>query len=154
LFWLLKSDSECFGVTLAQCHILVEVGSHREMSIVRLARELGTDSSSLSRTVDGMVQRGLLRRERNPSDRRYLRLSLTEQGKRLFASIEAYANAYVQRLFAHIPPDKQARVIESVGLLAEAMGKCQSEDVCSLVNPASQGNTGPGSRTIPPEKIP
>src|SRR5512133_88549 len=77
--WQLKSDTECCGVTLAQCHILLEIGKSGEMSIVDLASTLGLDTSTLSRHVNGMVNIGLVDRVLNARDRRFVSISLTVQ---------------------------------------------------------------------------
>ena len=45
-----------------------------------MSRELGYDSGALTRLVDQLESRGLLRRERQESDRRQINLSLTPLG--------------------------------------------------------------------------
>ncbi len=74
LGWSQKNDIQCCGVTMAQCHALLEIGSRDEISIVELAGLLGVDTSTLSRTVDNMVKGGLVDRLLNPQDRRYVSL--------------------------------------------------------------------------------
>ena len=46
------SESQCCGVTLGQCHILMEISGKKESTIKELAETFGLDKSSLSRTVD------------------------------------------------------------------------------------------------------
>jgi len=46
--WQLESDTECCGVTLTQCHIILEIGKTGESSVVDLATVLGLDTSTLS----------------------------------------------------------------------------------------------------------
>jgi DNA-binding MarR family transcriptional regulator len=46
-----------------------------------LARHLNHDAGAVTRVVDELEKRGLLRRERSKSDRRVVKLILTPQGK-------------------------------------------------------------------------
>ncbi len=130
LSWQSKSDAACCGITLAQCHVLMEIGKASKISIVDLALILGLDKSTLSRTIDGMVEIGLVERLSNPEDRRYLKLTLTEQGKNLFDSINCTFDQYYQDVFAAIPPEKHQQVAESLSLLAGAITEKSSSECC------------------------
>lgn len=125
----LKQDNVCFGVTVSQCHILLEIGKNEEISIVELASALNLDTSTLSRSIDGLVNIGLVDRKQNPNDRRYVALSLTRQGKNLYESIETANNAYFSKIFQLIPEEKHDQVIESFLLFLEAMKKVKEENL-------------------------
>jgi hypothetical protein len=62
----MASETACCGVTLAQCHHLLEVDARGSTSITELATALELDKSTLSRTVDGACRAGLLSREIEP----------------------------------------------------------------------------------------
>jgi len=128
LIELLKEDNVCFGVTVSQCHILLEIGKKTETSIVDLASVLNLDTSTLSRSIDGLVSIGLVSRQQNPNDRRYVCVSLSEQGKRIFESIEKANNAYFSKIFRLIPEDKHDQIFESFLLFFEAMKAVKEEN--------------------------
>ncbi len=130
LSWQSKSDAVCCGITLAQCHVLMEIGKVSEISIVDLASILGLDKSTLSRTIDGMVETGLVERLPNPEDRRFLKLTLTEEGKNLFDSINCTFDQYYKDVFAAIPSEKHQQVTESLSLLARAIAEKSSSECC------------------------
>jgi len=121
----LKQDKCCFGLTLSQCHTLLEIGNKGGISLVELASALGLDSSTLSRTIDAMVRSGLVQRKLNPDDRRYVTISLSKKGKSIFERIENFYNKYFGQLFEFIPEAKRNQVIESFVLFWEAMKKCK-----------------------------
>jgi len=123
---LLKKDHTCFGLTLSQCHVLIEIGKKGETSIVELASTLKLDSSSLSRTIDGMVNMGNVERIQNPTDRRYVAISLTKKGQDLFVSIENSYNRFFKKLFDIIPEDKHTQILESLHLFSEAVQKIKN----------------------------
>src|SRR4030067_2498574 len=82
-------DAGCCGLTLAQCHTLLEVGYKKEVSLVDLASSFGLDTSTLSRMIQGLVVLGLVSRLTNEKDRCYVAISLTEQGRTLFDQRES-----------------------------------------------------------------
>jgi DNA-binding MarR family transcriptional regulator len=124
---------------MAQCYALLEIGRKDEISIVELAGILGADTSTLSRTVDGAVRVGLIDRVLNPQDRRYVSLTLTEQGRTVFHTIENAFNGYLARVFELIPPEKHAQVMESLVMLAAALEQCGKEDQCCTTVATEQG---------------
>jgi DNA-binding MarR family transcriptional regulator len=121
LGWQWKSDAGCCGITTAQCHALLEVGEKGEISLVELAGILGLDTSTLSRTMDGMVQSGLVERHLNPSDRRYVSISLTAHGRAVYDEIDRTFNNYFKVIFEMIPEEKREQVLESFALLVDAV---------------------------------
>jgi DNA-binding MarR family transcriptional regulator len=138
--WQLKSDTECCGVTLAQCHIIVEIGNKGETSVVDLSSALGLDTSTLSRHINGMVNVGLADRILNPKDRRYVSITLTPQGRKVYESIEDICNAKYAKLFQLIPDEKHELVLEGFNLLVDAFaaaGKLEQGKGCC-------GGMGPG----------
>jgi len=130
LGWSQRNDIQCCGVTMAQCHALLAMGEAKEMSIVELAGVLDVDTSNLSRTIDGMVKAGLLNRIPNPQDRRYVSLTLTEDGKKAFDTIEHLFNAYLTKVFELIPEDKHRQIMESLDLVTGALERCSKEYQC------------------------
>ncbi|MGQ9533110.1 MAG: MarR family winged helix-turn-helix transcriptional regulator [Desulfotomaculales bacterium] len=118
-----KSEVGCCGVTLSQCHVLLEVARAGTASLGDAAASLGLDLSTVSRVADGLVRRGLLRRDTDPRDRRRCLLCPTEAGRELVARIEGGMNAYVERILYLIPPDRRGTALEGLGLLVEAAKK-------------------------------
>jgi DNA-binding MarR family transcriptional regulator len=123
-----KDGSTCCGVSLTQCHALMELGLVESMTIVDLAMILKLDKSTLSRTIDGLVQIGLVDRAIHPDDRRYMQIRLTEQGRKVFDAINTGCNQLYLKVFECIPPKKHEAVIESLGLFADAIGKVREDE--------------------------
>ena len=126
------AESMCCGVTLGQCHVMMELSLRKEASIKELSETLGIDKSALSRTVDKMVESGLLTRTEGKTDRRYVALSLTGKGQQGADTINTICNEYYGLLFERIPAQKHQSVIESLTLLADAMKSMRIEKGSSL----------------------
>jgi len=138
-------DTGCCGLTLAQCHTLLEVGYKGEVSLVDLAKGFGLDTSTLSRMIQGLVVLGLVSRQTNEKDRRYVIISLTEQGRKLFDQIETRFNSYFAQVLEFIPSEKQDLVIESIGLFSDALGKqSEASRCCDLDNDPCVGKSSGG----------
>jgi len=115
-----KSEASCCGVTLAQCHALVEIGRVGQISLNELAEILCLDKSTVSRSVDNLAGAGLVVRETDPRDRRFLVLGLSAKGREVQADIEDRMTAYFAAVLSNIPPSDRDQVIRSLGLLAQA----------------------------------
>jgi DNA-binding MarR family transcriptional regulator len=115
-----KSDASCCGVTITQCHAIVEIGRKGKISLVDLADLLDVDKSTMSRTVNNLVETGLALRDMDTENRRYVIIQLTEDGQTVFQSIEKSMETYYKDIFSSIPEDKRGQVLESLALLTEA----------------------------------
>jgi DNA-binding MarR family transcriptional regulator len=71
------------GVDAKQMRILVELAHERASSPGVLAKLLDIDTGQMTRTLDGLEKKELLRRYRRLDDRRALRLALTEPGREM-----------------------------------------------------------------------
>jgi len=121
LGFLNENDMSCCGVTLAQCHALVEIGRAGAISLRELAELLGLDNSTASRTIQNLVTRGLVSREASAEDRRYVTITLTETGRELFLGVEARMEHRFGEICSTLPPEKREQVLEALGLLLGAL---------------------------------
>jgi len=122
-----KSDISCCGVTLTQCHAVVEIGRKGKISLVDLAGLLGLDKSTMSRTINNLVELDLVLRDLDTGNRRYVIIQLTENGKKIFKNIEDSMNGYYKSIFNSIPENKRNQVMESLQLLTNAV---ENNDCC------------------------
>lgn len=116
-----KSDASCCSISIAQCHAIVEIGRRGTISLVELADLLGLDKSTMSRTINNLVEADLVLRELDMENRRYVIIQLTDNGRSVFKSTEESMNSYYQNIFSSIPEDKRNQVLESLKLLTSAV---------------------------------
>ncbi|MDR3564050.1 MAG: MarR family transcriptional regulator [Negativicutes bacterium] len=116
-----RGEASCCDITLSQCHTIVEIGRAGTMSLNTLAETLGLDKSTVSRSVDKLVSDGIIVREADAEDRRYLNLRLSEKGQSLFQEVEKRMAVYFAEVIAAIPADKREQVTESLQFLAQAL---------------------------------
>lgn len=128
-----ESGFSCCDITFTQCHALVEIGRAKTISLNELADLLNLEDSTMSRTVNNLVTGELAKRDIAPQDRRYITISLTENGQKLFEKIENSMGNYYGDIFLQIPEAKRGQVLESLNLLLEAVGKsncCNKGNCC------------------------
>jgi len=116
----LEGETGCCGVSLPQCHVLLEL-SFGDLSLKALADALNLDKSTLSRTVDGMVREGLVARHADPSDRRAVCLTLSARGRAKVATINDTCDRYYEKLLTQMLESDRQRVTQAVRLLADGM---------------------------------
>jgi DNA-binding MarR family transcriptional regulator len=124
-----EGEMSCCGISLAQCHALVEIGRAGSISLVELSRLLDLDNSTMSRTVNNLVNSGMAARELDPGDRRYVTIRLTEAGTATFKDIEHSMNSYFEQIFNSIPDNKKEQVLDSLQILLKAIA---DSDCCCL----------------------
>jgi len=122
-----ESEMSCCGLTLAQCHALVEIGRAESISLVELADAIGLDTSTMSRTVNNLVTKKMAKRELDPNDRRYITIQLTPAGDTHFREIESSMESYFQKIYEAIPEQDRPQVLKSLTVLLKAI---EDSDCC------------------------
>ncbi|MGB9867710.1 MAG: MarR family winged helix-turn-helix transcriptional regulator [Bacillota bacterium] len=92
-------------------------------SLSDIAAHLGVTLPTMSRIADRLVERGLVQREGDPSNRRRLVLNLTPKGRELFESARQHTLKQLARRLEHLS-DGQLRLAEST--LAQLGGALKS----------------------------
>lgn len=110
----------CAQVTLSQCHVLLEIDAAKRITGSELAQRLGLDISTISRTVDGLVKKGLVIRREHPGDRRAILLQATVAGSRLSRQINRDADGFYAAVLARIPKPRRDAVVKSFLTLTAA----------------------------------
>jgi DNA-binding MarR family transcriptional regulator len=73
---------ESLPISFTQWLVLMHVGRQTHMSASQLSAELGHDMGALTRVVDALERRGLVRRERSRRDRRAVEIAISAAGRR------------------------------------------------------------------------
>lgn len=113
-----------FGLSLTEWRVCVALHHRAHQRLSELASHTSTEASTLSRVIDGLLQRGLLVRDRAEEDARALSLSLTASGRDLTQRIIPLAQLYERVSLAGLTPaqaeslrDMLRRVYENMAML-------------------------------------
>ncbi len=87
-----------------------------------LARFIDIDTGAITRLVDRLVLKGLIVRVTDVTDRRSIRLELTEKGKLLVPQLIQRADENDQQFFNALTPSEHAQLKALIGKLLAVNG--------------------------------
>ena len=87
-----------FDISAAQLIVLASLATEEADSPARLCKNISYDPGAMTRMIDRLEQKGLVRRTPNPDDRRATNLELTTAGRALYPQLLA-AKETVQAQF-------------------------------------------------------
>lgn len=88
-----------------------------------LAREIGIEDPTLTHHLDSMERDGLVKRTRDPDNRRAIRVELTAKGEQMFEHLREAAKTYDRQIRRGISPDDVDRVRELLTRIAENVSR-------------------------------
>ncbi len=125
------------GLTPQQYRMLKLIGAGGERS-ARLAERLAVAKPTLTSTADGLVAAGLLNREPETSDRRVVRLRLTEAGQRAVdRADDVYAQWLRELLLITGDPDQVLRGFELLDLAIDQRKNAMDAKLAETRSPQS-----------------
>ncbi len=123
-FGVLRTDTTPCGqpMSVSTAHALCELSGGLALSQRDLATHLGLTTSTVSRIVDQLVDKGWGERRLDPdsTDSRIRLVALTSDGDGVASQVLAARAQRFARLLEAVPPDKQSTVIEALRLLKAA----------------------------------
>ena len=118
-----NSTNCCCGVTLSQCHVLMELDKEDDITLKDLSEKLFLDKSTLSRLIEGLVNLGLVERETPKSNRRTIKIKLTGQGISVCKKINSYNDKYFQEVFNSLPEEHEQIFFDSFKIIVSKIIK-------------------------------
>ncbi len=109
------------AISLSQLVVLSAVGTAGSRGISAIAEEAGLAQPSVTRTLDALDRRGLVRRDRHPGDGRSTQVALTEEGARLVGDKTAEVHRRLTDLWHELPPESRGQVLTLLPRLAKAV---------------------------------
>ena len=138
----LAHELEAFGLTVPQYMTLRALRNSPDgSSMSELAAASLEVSATMTGIIDRLAERDLAVRQRDPGDRRALRISITSQGGTLLQQIERQQKARMQRIFGELAPEERKQLLRLISLYLKAT---LSEMGSELEQEESQESNYPG----------
>jgi len=118
-----------FGLGTTEFGVLEVLYHKGELPVCEVQRRILVESSSTTYVVDKLVQRGLVRRRPDETDRRSVRLDLTPAGRRLIQRIFPPHAQAMRRAVAALPPREQAQAIRLLRELGLGAARRLKEEI-------------------------
>lgn len=109
-------------LSAAQFSVVASLAGEERKSASDLCRGISYDAGAMTRMLDRLEGKGLIRRNRSPEDRRLVHLELTEEGRAAYARMRELALAVANRFLRGFTR-AEARQLE--GLLARMLENAQ-----------------------------
>ncbi|WP_245617458.1 MarR family winged helix-turn-helix transcriptional regulator [Amycolatopsis taiwanensis] len=109
-------------LTPPQAGLLRIVAAQPGQSQQMIAGQLGTPASRVVALVDGLQERGLVERRRNPEDRRNYALHLTGKGRQLLRRLGRLARQHDEAICAGLTEGEREQLHGLLARLAAAQG--------------------------------
>lgn len=109
------------GIDNAEWRVLAHLSQSPRISVRDIQQQTELEKSKVSRAVSRLEQRGLLKKEADPSDSRLLSLHLTPAGQRLMDSLSDAAQRYQTEALDTLSERERAAVDRGLRLLMRAL---------------------------------
>ncbi len=100
-----------FDISAPQLIVLASLASNEACSPAGLCKNISYDPGAMTRMIDRLEQKGLVRRQRDPDDRRATKLEITSAGKALYPQL-VEAKERVQAQFLRGFSKEEVRTLE------------------------------------------
>jgi DNA-binding MarR family transcriptional regulator len=111
----LEADAELSALEISAAQFIVIAAlalAETAKSASDLCKGISYDAGAMTRMIDRLESKGLIRRNRRPEDRRVVYLELTEEGTRAYPRMRAVSMAVVNRFLQGFS-QAEARQLES-----------------------------------------
>lgn len=105
------------NLSIPQFRTLLFLRQHEGASISNLAEHLEIALPSVSKLIDGLVARGMVRRQPHATDRRRVTLALTTVGRHALQASHEAAQHYLSTVLTRLPSSERATVAQAMRAL-------------------------------------
>ncbi len=100
-----RNEITSFGISVSQCYVLETLHFQGELTMKKLAGQMHLTISTITRLVDQLEGKKLVRRKQHPKDSRVRIIKLTSKGEKVF--LKSWANVFEseKRIFENIKPE-------------------------------------------------
>ena len=98
----LKTDALNLSINKTQKQVLMAILRTTENSMTDLSQQIGLEKSTLTRTVDSLIEEGLVTRSSGIQDRRTITCSLTQKGQAIANRLDQLMREHLAGLLADL----------------------------------------------------
>jgi DNA-binding MarR family transcriptional regulator len=118
-----RAQAICLGITVAECHVLSELGRAGTLPMSELVKRLGLHKGWVSRTVAALEEEGNLKRDPDPQDGRAQLVSLTKGGSKRFRRLDEALNRHADAVIELISAGERAATLKHLSALRDALAE-------------------------------
>ena len=123
----IEAESPYATLNLSDQTALARIGTPPAPIMRDVARELDSALSTATTVVDRLVKRGLVQRDRDESNRRVVRLSVTQEGRRLIDRLSEEQRASSAAVLASLEPAERRLYLDLLDKIANSAERSGTE---------------------------
>jgi len=114
-------QSQKFELPYSELKCLMLFNGERYLTVKGIAQRLEVAKSRVTKIINGLIDKGLVRRIEDPDDGRIKLISLTPIGEEKSKDIEAFQREIHQKILLNLGSDERKTVLSNLDLLRTAM---------------------------------
>jgi DNA-binding MarR family transcriptional regulator/GNAT superfamily N-acetyltransferase len=119
--------------SLTEVRVLYEIARRDQPTASEIGGDLALDAGYLSRILRSFSKRGIVRRTQSTEDGRRSLLSLTDQGRKVFAKLNTGASKEIGKLLSTLPSTEHGRLVSAMNAIESLLrGSSQTTASYSL----------------------
>lgn len=130
------------GLTLPEARMVYELAQREGMTATEFAGELSLDGGYVSRLLRGLEERRLIARRRSETDGRQSLLSLTQRGRKLFATMDARSSDEIAAMLARLSVPEQNQLVKALEAAEGLLASRSEPAVPYMLRPHQSGDMG------------
>jgi DNA-binding MarR family transcriptional regulator len=111
------------GVTTAQGGAILSFSVNAGLTMNELSKTVNLDTSTMTRMVDQLLEKGLVYRQNDARDRRVIRVGLTDSGKKLRSRLEKALQSFYKNSLGQIQEEERGIIIRCLEHIDNAVAK-------------------------------
>jgi len=116
---------------LAPVHFgLLVILAHSPRNLSELAEQQAVSLPTMSNSITTLVERGWVKRTRDPHDRRMVLVELTPAGREVLSEIQRQAEARVADILTPLSPTECDQLVAGLAVLRAAFGRVVGSAEC------------------------
>lgn len=132
--------------SLTEARVLYELAHRQKPTATELRNDLALDAGYLSRILSGFEKRGLLQKTPSEEDGRQSLLALTDEGRAVFAPLEARSVQQVNAMLEKLPETGQRQLVGAMETIRKLLAAPDQPDRAAkapyLLRPHQPGDMG------------
>jgi DNA-binding MarR family transcriptional regulator len=107
-------------LTLPEFRGMLHINRSPGCALNEVAEYIGLEAPAASKLVDHLVQRGLVRRQEDASDRRRVKLSILPKGKQRIEAAVEHTRHFLAKRLAHLSSTERQTLLDTMQILKAA----------------------------------
>jgi len=114
-------ESQRFGLPYSELKCLMLFDGERYLTVKGIAQKLEVAKSRVTKIIDGLIEKRLVKRIDDPDDARVKLISLTPEGEKTSREIDAFHRDIHRKILLQMDSDERKSVLFYLELLRSAM---------------------------------